>query len=174
MNAYSLGQLAEARTDLEKAVALTGSEGSRNGYQILRVYAALSRIHAEQGRPADADEMARRAERLRPQALGANPSSNLSQSTAMVVNNSPGQSQQLAVKQPSSTQPPPLTEAQKKRERQLEDLLANSLNDGGTALARSHDYASALPFFRQAAEADPDLQPVMRNLGLAAFHRPLP
>jgi Flp pilus assembly protein TadD len=55
-------------------------------------------------------------------------------------------------------------------ERQLRGVVAKSLNDAGTVLARGHDYPGALPLFREAAGADPTLSPVMRNLGLAAFH----
>jgi tetratricopeptide (TPR) repeat protein len=53
--------------------------------------------------------------------------------------------------------------------RQLREVVANSLNDMGTALARKHDYAAAVLPFHYAAEDDPALDPVMRNLGFAAF-----
>ena len=52
---------------------------------------------------------------------------------------------------------------------QLREVVANSLNDMGTALARKHDYAAAVLPFHYAAEDDPALDPVMRNLGFAAF-----
>ena len=53
----------------------------------------------------------------------------------------------------------------------MRGVVARSLNDAGTALAQERDYARALPFFREAAEADPTVVPVMRNLGLAAYHQ---
>jgi tetratricopeptide (TPR) repeat protein len=52
---------------------------------------------------------------------------------------------------------------------QLRALAANSLNDMGTALARKHDYAAAVLPLHYAADYDPTLDPVMRNLGFAAF-----
>jgi tetratricopeptide (TPR) repeat protein len=53
--------------------------------------------------------------------------------------------------------------------RQLREVAANSLNDMGTALAHKHDYAAAVLPLHYAAEDDPTLDPVMRNLGFAAF-----
>jgi len=53
--------------------------------------------------------------------------------------------------------------------RQLREVAANSLNDMGTVLARKHDYAAAVLPLHYAAEYDPTLDPVMRNLGFAAF-----
>jgi Flp pilus assembly protein TadD len=52
---------------------------------------------------------------------------------------------------------------------QLREVAANSLNDMGTALARKHDYAAAVLPLHYAAAYDPLLDPVMRNLGFAAF-----
>ncbi len=99
----------------------------------------------------------------------------LSQSIGLVVNNPPQGldpttpiqrfKHDHAYRQRSRASP-----AQREIEQQLLSVVANSLNDAGTALARTHDYAGALPLFREAALAGPSLPPVQRNLGLAAFH----
>jgi tetratricopeptide (TPR) repeat protein len=51
----------------------------------------------------------------------------------------------------------------------MRELVANSLNDWGTALARKHEYAAAVLPFRYAAAEDPTLDPVMQNLGFSEF-----
>lgn len=174
MNAYVGNHPAEALSALEKCVALTGADQARNSYQIRRVYAVLSRLHAEAGSDAEARRMSIRAEEVHAQMLRSDVSSTLSENTSSVTNNSPPRPKPPSALPGLATAPaPPSPPAQPQNlqlELQLQALVANSLNDAGTALARNHDYAAALPLFREASVADPTLAAATRNLGLAAFH----
>jgi len=174
MNAYVGNHPAEALSALEKCVALTGADQARNSYQIRRVYAVLSRLYAEAGSDVEARRLSIRAEEVHAQMLRSDVSSTLSENTSSVTNNSPPRPKPPSALPGLATAPaPPTPPAQPENlqlEQQLQALVANSLNDAGTALARNHDYAAALPLFREASVADPTLSAATRNLGLAAFH----
>lgn len=170
MNAYAQNRVPDALAALEKSVTLTGVDQARNSYQIRRVYAVLSRLHAEAGHSEQARRMAVRAEDLHAEILRSNIASPLSESTGLVVNNSSAKARSVSTAAIPSPPSAPPTPQQQQLERQLQQVVANSLNDAGTALARGHDYAGALPLFRQASAADPTLAAATRNLGLAAFH----
>lgn len=176
MNAYDQAQTLEARTALEKAVTLSAADPSENNYQVRRAYAVLSRIEAGSGNTQKAEQLADHAEQIRQQMLRAGGQSALSESTGLVNNNAPASkaapnpAKAMRAAALPTTQQRAATAQQRELERQLLSLAAKSLNDAGTALARTRDYAGALPMFRQAAAAEPTLSPVMRNLGLAAFH----
>lgn len=166
MNAYEQGRREEARTALKKAEALTGSNESLNGYQIRRGYAALSRLAAQSGDAAEAEAYAQREKKLHAAMRGTDATRPLTESTGAVAidNVAPGGASEKRSQAGSSAT------ADDQLVRQLNEIVAKSLNDAGTVLARSHEYASAMPLFQIASTADPELQPVMRNLGLAAFH----
>lgn len=179
MNAYAQNLPSPALSALTKSVTLTGADQARNSYQIRRVYAVLSRLHAEAGRTLEAQEASTRADQVHALMLAGDIASPLSQSTGLVVNNAPTKSSPTTPRSPTfaaganpaaSTSTAPPTAPQQQLEQQLQTIIATSLNDAGTALARSRDYAAALPLFRQAAAADPTLSAATRNLGLAAFH----
>ena len=163
MNAFAQDELAEARTDLERAVALTTDE-ARNGYQVRRAYAALSRVAMRNGDTASAARFADREAALHRKMAESGGSEPLSESA--------GTSAQRRAASPAAGKGVEAAPSQQQLdlERHLKEIAAKSLNDAGTVLARERDYAGALPLFRMAAEADPELPPVLRNLGLAAFH----
>lgn len=171
MNAYAGNHPAEALSALRRCVALTGADQARNSYQIRRVYAVLSRLEAEAGRDAEAQQMDLRAEAVHAQMLRSDISSTLSENTSSTAPDPPSWPKPLSTPAaPASATVSPTPKARHVLEQQLQALIANSLNDAGTALARSHDYAAALPLFREASAADPTLSAATRNLGLAAFH----
>jgi tetratricopeptide (TPR) repeat protein len=165
MNAYAQNRLEESLTSLEKAVALTGAEEARNGYQVRRAYAVISRLKARGGDAAGAAQFAQREQAVRAEMLRAHISVPLSESTGLVT----AQATAGAKTTGETTNAAPDAE-ERQLEEHLKEIVASSLNDAGTALAREHQYEAALPLFRVAARANPNLQPVMRNLGLAAFH----
>ncbi len=170
MNRYAEDDLPAARPLLERAVALTGSDLAHNSYQIRRAFAVLSRMAALAGQPEKARLLADREEQLHQRLLAEGRAPTLTLSTGLLVGgSSAGVAHPTASPTPASAPgaTPPNTAA---LHQQLLTVAASSLNDAGTALARTHDYAGALPLFREAAAADPTLSPVLRNLGLAAFH----
>ncbi len=166
MNSYAQQQFTNAETQLGKAVQLTGRDIARNHYQLRKVYAVLSRIMAASDRDKESAQYTALAEEVHREMarnnVGASPSENSGMLTSVAV---PGQPEAA----PPEKQSPP-TEMQQQLEAQLKSILVKSLNDAGTSLARNRDYAAALPFFEQAASADPGFAPAVRNLGLAAFH----
>ncbi len=166
MDAYIQDHRSDARAAFEKAITLTGTDQSHNSYQIRRAYAVLSRISAEEGRTPEARISADHAEELHAQVLRANLPSTLSESTGVNANLS------RAPARPQAGSPVPVaapSAQQQQLRQQLRAIAGHSLNDAGTVLARNHDYAGALPLFRQATLADPTLLPATRNLGIAAF-----
>ena len=169
MNRYAEGDLAAARPLLERAVTLTGTDLAHNSFQIRRALAILSRMAALAGEPEKSRQLALEAEQLHNRLLAEGAAPTLTLSTGLVVGgNSAGVAHPPAAKAPAAQAPAPADAAALRQ--QLLTLAASSLNDAGTALARTRDYAGALPLFRDAAAADPSLPPVLRNLGLAAFH----
>ena len=168
MNAFAQEDWQDARTGLERAIALTGKDEARNGYQVRRAYAAMSRVEAQAGDQARAAQFERREAALH---LAMNRSeASLPLSESVGTNSAPGPDPAISQSNHSPRAAQQATPASIELERRLNSIIAKSLNDAGTVLARQHDYAAALPLFRAAAMADPELEPVMRNLGLAAFH----
>lgn len=171
MNAFAQGRMAEADAALGKAVALTGADVAHGGYQVMRAYAALSRIETGAGRGSVAEVYDRRADAVRAEMLRNNVAPALSQSTGLVANTAArGAATPAGLQNGRAAGGTASTAQQQEIERQLLQIAAKSLNDAGTALARNRDYEGALPLFRMAAETDAELVPVMRNYGLAAFH----
>lgn len=165
-NAYDQGQADEAEKALRKAIVLTAQDETRNSFQIRRAYATLSRLQAQAGNETEAVRLAQHEQELRTRmATEAAPARPLSESTqgSIPVDRTASTARQTSRDAPSAT----ISEA---LEPQLKQIIAKSLNDAGTVYARRHDFAAALPLFQQAAASDPQLDPVMRNLGLAAFH----
>ena len=168
MNAYAQQRFAEAEAALNKAVALTGTGLARNDFQIRRAFAVLNRLAIASGHEAEAQRYAMLTEQAHTAMLQAKVAAPLSESTGLVSSTVTGPARAAAP--PTAAAASITTPEQQQIEAQLKGIIAKSLNDAGTALARNRDYAGALPLFRQASLADPTLLPVMRNLGLAAFH----
>ena len=160
-----------ARPELERAVALTGTDLAHNAYGIRRALAILARIAAREGRPEDARTLNAQVDHIHDLLVSQAAAPNLSESTGLLVGAglSPARPAEASAGAPTATQLPAAAAPNPVRQ-QLLTVAATTLNDAGTALARTHDYAAALPLFREAAAADPSLTPVLRNLGLAAFH----
>ena len=163
MNAYAQGRGGEALTALGRAVELTGRDEARNGYQIRRAYAVLSRLAAEGGRAAEERQYADKERELREAVERADVATPLTESTGLVAQGPA----QRAHRRPAAAEG---DGADGPMQRRLGEIAAKGLNDAGTVLARRRDYVGALPLFRVAAAVDPELGPVMRNYGLAAFH----
>ena len=155
-----------ARPELERAVLLTGTDVAHNSYQIRRALTVLSRMAAMDGREAEAGRLRAEADGLHAKLLAEAPTPTLSESTTAETAAPRAlrpKAEVAAGRAAEATGADPLRQ-------QLLRVAASALNDAGTALARTHDYTGALPLFREAALADATLSPVLRNLGLAAFH----
>ena len=163
MNAFAQGRYTDAEPLLQRTVDLTGTDLAHNQYQVRRAFVALSRI-ASPTNPQLAAEYAARDAAIHTTMAQNAIAPALSQSTGLVTN-STAQGRADPHKPAGTT-----TAANDQTQQQLTELAAQSLNDAGTALAQTRDYAGALPLFRLAAQVDAQLPPILRNLGLAAFH----
>jgi tetratricopeptide (TPR) repeat protein len=164
MNAWDQDRPAEAGDGLRHYLSLEESSKRGKPGQVRLALLILDRIADEQGTAVDpantaAEDALKR--QIAPQADFGERSSDAG--AGLAAAGAPGNPSQLpgmvTVKKAGVRATP----------RQLREVVANSLNDMGTALARKHDYAAAVLPFHYAAEDDPALDPVMRNLGFAAF-----
>lgn len=163
MDSWAQNQTEEARKDLQEAVQRTGVGVERNNFQIRRALALLSRIDAAAGRVEQANQEAAAADEMRRRIGASEQVGAVTESVGMVTMVSPAVPVGGAASATAGAAASPV-------EAKLRRLLAQTLNDAGTALARQRDYAAALPLFRQAVSADDALPGAERNLGLAAFH----
>lgn len=177
MNAWEQDRLADAGQALQQYLSLAKSRGSGKPVQIRLALLILDRIADEQGIAADPAHLAAEdalKQQIAPQAdLAArspDPGASVPDLGSSVMD--PGASVMNSGASSNPSQLPGAAIAKtglKATPRQLREVAANSLNDMGTALARKHDYAAAVLPLHYAAEDDPTLDPVMRNLGFAAF-----
>lgn len=193
LNASREHNIDAAKTYLRKAVELTGDDVARNNYQIRRVYAILGRILISEGNHAEGDALLAKYKNTEQSSIGnsahaiaqaaeaqdaAVPLSGVAATDAGVSGMHAGT--MIAAPEHDSMQPlgastskPVRTPAEEQqiaaRERQLDELLASSLNDLGTANARQGHYDEALANFTEAAHWQTPTQALLRNLGVAAF-----
>ncbi len=167
MNAYAQNHTDEALLALGKAVTLTGTNEALNAYGIRRAYATLSRLNAEKAKTTEAEAWAGREQAVRTAMAAGSAPVPLTESTGVTTDPAHLTPPHPALGASAPATPSPEMEAVA---RHLKEIIAKSLNDAGTVFARNRDFGAALPLFRLAASADGDQQPVMRNLGLAAFH----
>ncbi len=174
MNANREKRVADAKIFLQKSIDLTGTDESRNNYQVRRAYFSLGRLLIAQGdRPAGEALLTRY--KTAEQAAVAESGKSIVQNAQGMMKDSPLES--LAAVAPpavaSTASGPEVSSAdrlvQAAAEDKLQKLLAGSLNDLGTAEARQHDYAAALHDFQEAERWHASDPIVLRNLGTAAF-----
>ncbi|HVZ18669.1 MAG TPA: tetratricopeptide repeat protein [Terriglobales bacterium] len=184
LNAFQQQNLKDARTYLEKAIELTGTDESRNNYQLKKAYIALSRIAFSEGKKEEAQQFAMKARDLQSKSLVLTAESmagNMEQGgmgqTAAVMphSNLPQEQAQTAeIVDPTATvSTAPLSPEQAKQaadyEKRLRQIISSSLNDWGTAEARQGMFAFALEHFQKAEKWDNTTPGLMRNLGFAAL-----
>jgi len=191
LNSYDQGDMKFAESNLREAVALTGSDESRNNYQIRRAYIDLGRIlmtssRKEEGERylAKARELQNKVFKMSQQQIGAllleggagaaavvQPLSEQAEKDAEAPSNLP--SNPFAQVDASTLSHSNLTEEQKhwarQDERTLRSVLAQSFSGLATSEAMAQVYRSALGHYQEAERWDPHTPGLYRNLGVAAF-----
>lgn len=175
INANRERRTAEAKTYLQKAIDLTGSDESRNNYQVRRAYFSLGRILIAEGKRSEGEALMARYKTAE-QAAVAESGQSIAQSGTMAAEENPlrtlvastGPRAEIPSDHPSAEQTKN-REIQSAVEDKLRGLLANSWNDLGTAKAREHDYPAALQAFQESRRWDASNLVTLRNLGVAAF-----
>jgi tetratricopeptide (TPR) repeat protein len=191
-NAYDQHDFRRAQPLLEKAVALTGSDESRNHYQIRKAYIDLGRIAQEADRKEAGAEYFRKARELQQRNLQQS-----QQAVATVVSSGGGAAGMGAVmplldsreEEPvapglAALDPTAqidstilaranLTPEQQRQataeEQLLRNVLGSSFNDLATSEAHRQQFSLALGHFQQAERWNPEVPGLLRNLGAAAF-----
>ncbi len=186
LNANREHNTAAAETYLRKAIELTGTDESRNHYQVRQAYFALGRILIAQGKRDEGTALLAKytaAEQAAVRAAGetiseaggteAGSAKNLSSLASSVPAAPAGDGDRSETGSSPVVSSVSLTAAQQKQleagRAQLQGIFATSANDLGTAQARQHQYAAALSSFQAAEKWDSADPPLERNLGIAAF-----
>ena len=175
MNANREKRLGDAKVFLQKSIDLTGSDESRNNYQVRRAYFSLGRLLISEGDRAQGEALLARYKAAE-QAAVAESGKSIAQTEKPGTAESPlrslGAATAPAAELPGAQEAnasTPERKVQMAAEEKLSRLLASSLNDLGTAEARQHDYTAALHSFQDSEKWDPSNALVLRNLGVAAF-----
>ena len=162
MNAYEQSRTAEAGDLLEHYISMVEAGKDAKPTQVRLALLTLDQIAAEQGKTP---EEAHRGEEdaLKQMLLKVDASKDAAPSAGAMMG-APDTSDRspLSISAPAAS-------TMTATFAQLRELAASALLNIGTVLARRQDFAGAVVPFRYAAEEDPDLEPIMRNLGLAAY-----
>lgn len=165
-----LGQLyvetdrpGEAEATLRRAIALT-EDVSRNDYQINRAHYLLGRILFQRGQQEEAEQEMRTSKEL------TNKSMQLARK--QISGDSPNltEEEQPERQRPASS---PTAEELEKAEAYINGIkppIADSYNNLGVIAAGQQNFTAALNYFHSAAEWQPSLATLDRNLGMAAFY----
>jgi tetratricopeptide (TPR) repeat protein len=188
---YSQGKMQTAERMLRKAVETTGSDVSRNNYQIRRAYIDLGRILAQSGQQQQAQSYFAQARALQNDILAQSQQqiADMAQRSGktMAAAVAPLSAQQenqaapeLQAKAGAASQvypsefartemtPAKLQEVQA-QENNLHLILAQCLSDMATAEAIQGEYTEALQNYQAAAKWNPTIPDLAKNLGLCAY-----
>ena len=153
----------EAEAAMRKAIALT-ADPSRGGYQIHRAHYVLGRILIQSGQREEGARELKISAELREQTHPE------SERNAKPQDAIPASSKENQVR----PDPTPEQAAEKQKlEAYLDQLkpgIADSYNNLGVAAAGQKDFLTAENYFHKAAQWDPSLPTLDRNLGMAAFY----
>lgn len=182
-NANREKNFTDAKLYLRKAIALTGADEARNGYQIRRAYFTLGRLLLADGNRAEGQKLLadyKRTEQAGVAQAAASIGLGQQQGDAHAPE-TPAENalSSLSVKPGTATMPTPaaptnhLPETQanalRAAEQKLREMLASGYNDLGTAQARQQQYAAALQSFQQAEQWDTPSPTLLHNIGMAAY-----
>jgi tetratricopeptide (TPR) repeat protein len=171
MNAYEQSRFGEAGELLGHYLSLYEASGKENPAQKRIALLTLDQIAVDQGKTPDSAHAAEE-DALKERLLAGRDEKDLgtaSGAPAMGVSGAgvpamgaTGSGDRLAPEKAGSKSADSAALAQ------LRELAANALGNIGTVLARKQDLAGAVIPFKYAVAEDPSLEPVVRNLGLAA------
>ncbi len=154
---------AEAEGAMRKAIALT-TDPARGGYQIHRAHYVLGRVLIQSGR---------REEGARELKISAE----LREHTHPEVERNTKEQDALPLSaKENQVHPDSLAESPGDRAKldayldQLKPGIADAYNNLGVASAGQKDFTDALSYFHKAAQWQPSLPTLDRNLGMAAFY----
>jgi len=167
----SLGQLytdkerdSEAEAILRKAVAVT-TDVSRNEYQINRAHYLLGRILLRSGRKDEGAKELAISKELRDRAMRPHETQN--QKLPELANLS--EKNEVTTLETIVVTP----EARKQADDYINEIrlaVADSYNNLGVISAGQKSFPAALEYFRKAADWNPLLDTLDRNMGMAAFY----
>lgn len=172
---------AEAIADLRRAVELTGTDESRNHYQIRRAYFSLGRLLIAEGKHEEGEkylaDYRRTGEASAAQATAAIAEKQGSSGSTVDGTSTSASLRYLAndsaTKQAGSSeaqlQPVAVSPQLRSAEAQLRTMLRNGYNDLGTAEAREQDYARALQDFHEAERFGDASPALLHNIAIAAY-----
>lgn len=171
INAYEQARLAEAHDLLERYLTLYDASGRENPAQKRLALLTLDQVAVEQGETPDATQRAQE-EALKERLLAAIDERDAETGSGMPAMGA-SNSGVPAMGVSNSSGPADADKAGEKNTdsaalAQLRELAANAMGNIGTVLARKQDLAGAVTPFKYAVAEDPSLEPVVRNLGLAA------
>jgi len=168
----SLGQLyadkardAEAEATLRRAITVT-TDVSRNEYQINRAHYVLARVLLRTGRREEGEKELVVSKELRDRMM--HPELSQNQKLPELAN--------LSDKEDNGVPTAPVLIAPETRKEaddymnQIRVAVADSYNNLGVISASQKSFPVALEYFRKAAEWDPVLETLDRNMGMAAFY----
>jgi len=167
----SLGQLytdkerdSEAEAILRKAIAVT-TDVSRNEYQINRAHYLLGRILLRSGRREEGAKELAVSKELRDRAMRPHETPN--QKLPEIANLS--EKEEVSTLETIVVSP----ETRKQADDYVNEIrlaVADSYNNLGVISASQKSFAVALEYFRKAADWNPLLDTLDRNIGMAAFY----
>lgn len=156
-------KLPEAEAAMRKAIALT-TDISRNQYQINRAHYVLGRILVQTGRREEGAKELKISQDIRAQLR---PTAERTGKIEDVVGAPEKAAAVLSTAETSAPADRPQVQAYIDG---LRPAVADAYNTLGVFAAGKKDYTVGLTYFQKAAEWDPSLETVDRNLGMAAFY----
>ena len=171
LNAYEQSDLPMAQEQLEHYLSLIAAGKNANPSQVRIALLTLDEIAEEQGKTPDEAHRAQEEalKKQLPETIGATDSGSANGALAMGAPDTQGRAAMADQARVPVLQTPPMSSEVQSTLAQLRTLAASSLLNVGTVLARRQDYAAAVVPFKYAAAEDPSMEPVLRNLGFAAF-----
>jgi tetratricopeptide (TPR) repeat protein len=152
----------QAEAAFRKAIVLT-KDISRNNYQINRAHYLLGRILLQRGKTDEGKQEMRLSAELSKKSVEL--------ARQRIAGDAPNLSgEELSAQQDMVSATP---EELRRTEAYVNDLkpaIADSYNNLGVIAASGKDFVGALEFFHNAAEWQPSLATLDRNLGMAAFY----
>lgn len=164
-----LGQLyfetnrpGQAEETLRKAIALTGNI-SRNDYQISRAHYLLGRILLQKGNTEEGKQEMRTSSELSKKSIQL--------ARQRISGDAPNiAGEELSGQERDSAIPPEELKRAEAYIGAIKPAIADSYNNLGVIAAGRKNFPLALNYFHTAAEWQPSLETLDRNLGMAAFY----